>query len=192
MMDVNQGAVSETPVNANDISEETTNANPEDVQVVVPGSKTDPNLLLKSLQEERAEVKRLREELELKSSVPLEDEVESDEGRQLKKLITEQNVRLAQLEREKIFDKVLAQNPLIAENKAEFEQFIEDDENKKLSLPKAATLFLAEKGLTETPRIGLEKSTGGDRVPATPGMTLEEIKDLRENNYRKYIDMVKK
>ena len=194
MMDVNTGAESQTPVHADVISEEPTEVIHEDVTTTVPGSKTDPNLLLKSLQEERAENKRLKEELELKSSVPSIDDVdvESDEGRQLKKLIAETNTRIAQLEREKQFDRVLAENPLIKENKAEFETFLDDDENKRLSLSRAAKLFLTEKGLVgDSPRKGLEKATGGDRVPQTGKMTLEEVKELRETNYRKYSDMVK-
>ena len=53
-------------------------------------------------------------------------------------------------------------------------------------------LFLSENGLIESPRRGLEKPTGGDRTPPLMGMTSEEVKTLRETNYRKYEDMLMK
>jgi hypothetical protein len=63
-----------------------------------------------------------------------------------------------------------------------------------MSLKTAAKVFLTEKGLTgETQRKGLEKPTGGDRTPIVSGtMTAEDAKRLRDTDYRKYSDMVRK
>jgi hypothetical protein len=49
-----------------------------------------------------------------------------------------------------------------------------------------------EKGLLEPVRKGLEKPTGGDRTPLSSGMSTEEVKSLRETDYKKYREMLKK
>jgi len=36
----------------------------------------------------------------------------------------------------------------------------------------------------------LEKPTGGDKIPQKIGMSAEEVKNLRENNYKKYTQML--
>jgi DNA repair exonuclease SbcCD ATPase subunit len=88
---------------------------------------------------------------------------------------------------------VLELHPVLKGEWASFEKFREDPENAKMSLKTAAKVFLTEKGLMgDNQRKGLEKPTGGDRTPVTSGMTAEEVKRLRDTDYRKYSDMVRK
>jgi hypothetical protein len=94
------------------------------------------------------------------------------------------------LEDEKALDKVYAQFPALKEVAAEFEAYKADYPRHKLE--NVAKLFLQEKGLLDTPRIGLEQPTGGTRVAPTSGMTADDVKNLRENNWAKYQDMVSK
>lgn len=89
---------------------------------------------------------------------------------------------------------VLEASPQLKEVWSDFEKWRSDDENKGMTLKTAAKVFLAEKGLIEgqTPRRGLETPTGGDRTPIVSGMSPDEVKRLRETDYRKYREMLKK
>src|SRR3990167_9238978 len=74
-----------------------------------------------------------------------------------------------------------------------FDEFLEDEENKRLSIKKAARLFAAEKGLLEPElkRKGLEKPTGGGQVKPEPGYSADEIRDMMKNDWRKYEKLLK-
>lgn len=88
---------------------------------------------------------------------------------------------------------VMETYPALKEVWSEFEKFRDDPDNKGMSMKTAAKAFMAEKGITSTqPRRGLEKPTGGDRTPISSGMTSEEAKRLRETDYKKYSEMVRK
>ena len=162
-----------------------------------PGAKTEPTELLKSLQEERekrrlAEEKlKLAEENNINSSV-LSDDAWSDEG----KLIVEKYVKplentISSLEEKLALKDIQATYPMLREVSSEFDEFRKEYPRHKLE--NVAKLFLTEKGLLGNQRQGLEKPTGGPKNQKTPGtMTTAEVKDLRENNYRKYVDMLKK
>ena len=169
-------------------------------QSAQPGSKTEPTELLKSLQEER-EKRRLAEEkaklveeenLQLKSSIPSETDAWSDEG----KLIVEKYVRplestISSLEERLALKDIKATYPMLGEVSEEFDEFRKEYPRHKLD--NVAKLFLTEKGLLEPQRKGLEKPTGGPKNQKAPGtMTTSEVKHLRENDYRKYVDMLKK
>lgn len=151
------------------------------------GDKTDPNLLLKSLQEER-ERRRLAEV----KVQELEDSIASvsadDEG------IDSLKIELAEVKRKQQRSEVLESYPQMKEVWSDFEEFRTDPENKGMNMRTAAKAFLAEKGLLENSvaRPGLERQTGGQRVPLSTGMSADDIKNLRENNYRKYLDMLRK
>jgi hypothetical protein len=83
---------------------------------------------------------------------------------------------------------VLDAYPILKDAWNDFESFRADPENQGMSITTAAKAFLIEKDLlTETKRKGLEKNTGGGKraVPST-GTTAEEVKNLRDNNYREY------
>jgi hypothetical protein len=158
------------------------------------GEKTDPNLLLKSLQEER-ERRRLAEEKaklleeQLTSSTP-SDEVFSDEGKALKSHISSIESKLEKLEEEKQLEKIYSQFPDLKSLASEFDTYKQDYPRHKLE--NVAKLFLSEKGLMESPRKGLEKTTGGTRQPISSTMTSDEVKTLRTTNYKKYQDMLMK
>ena len=166
---------------------------PEEITQPVPvGSKTDSELLLKSLQEEREKRRILEQKLkekELESSALSEDDY-SDEGRLLKKEISTLSQEVKSLKEESEFERLVAQYPVLKEKVKEFKVFQADYPRNKME--NVVKLFLSENGLIESPRRGLEKPTGGDRTPPLMGITSEEVKTLRETNYRKYEDMLMK
>lgn len=164
---------------------------PEEIMPSAPGSKTESELLLKSLQEEREKRRVLEEEISsLKSSIP-SDEVFSDEGLALKKQLDAMNEKFSTLEEEKNLEKLYNQYPLLRESADKFVEF-RQAEHPRAKLESVAKLFLAENGLLEPQRKGLEKPTGGTRTPESQGMTVEEVADLRSNNWKKYKDMAAK
>ncbi len=154
-----------------------------------PGSQTDPALLLKSLQEERERRKELEERIELLESSNSSD-IFSDEGKTLQKQIQDSNARIEQLTHESAKKDVFMEHPILKEKLQEFETFLSDPENQGMPLKTAAKAFLVENGLLDAPRKGLEKPTGGDRTPTSTKMTQEEIKTLRETNFKKYQQML--
>ena len=142
-----------------------------------------------ALEEERKKRKDIEAERDaLKSAPPEDSEVYSDEGRVLSKEISTLNEKLRLMERKDARREAESEFPVLRDKKEEFEAFLEDDENKRLSIKKAAKLFLAEKGLlTQDPpeRKGLEKPTSGQN-PSEPGLTDEQKETIRKTNYREY------
>lgn len=181
---------------------EGTNQSPvieEGLTPVPPGSKTDPALLLKSLQEEKEkrrlqdeENKRLLEEIEvLKTSTPPIPEAFSDEGKLLESKILGLTKDLSEVRGELAKKDVLISHPVLKDKWEEFEEFRSNPENKGMNMRTAAKAFLVENGLFEPERKGLEKTTGGSRAPTASGMTAEQIKNLRTTNFKKYQEMLK-
>lgn len=168
----------------------------EEVIPSVPvGSKTNSELLLKSLHEEREKRRILEEEKKLleeklSSSTFSDDEVFSDEGKILKKEISALTEKINSIEEEKSFEKVCSQYPILKEKSEEFKEFCKD--YPKTKLENMAKLYLSENGLFEPSRKGLEKPTGGQRVPVASGMTADDVKTLRETNFKKYQEMIMK
>ena len=167
----------------------------EETTKSVPGEKTDPALLLQSLQEER-EKRRLAEERnrqleeELKPSTPSEDEVFSDEGRAIvQKYVEPLGKKIDSLTDELALKDLQIQYPALKDLLGEFNEYRKDYPRHKLD--NVAKLFLNEKGLIEPTRKGLERQTGGVRTPLTSGMNAEDVKKLRETNYKKYQEMVR-
>lgn len=161
------------------------------------GDKTDPNLLLKSLQEEREKRRVLEEktkELEekLQTSSTLSEEVFSDEGKALEGELKVLKSELSEVKTELAKKDLLISHPILKEKWQEFEEFRADPDNKGMNLRTAAKAYLVENGLLDTPRKGLEKPTGGDRVPLTSGMTSDDVKTLRETNFKKYQELLLK
>lgn len=154
-----------------------------------PGDKTEPNLLLKSLQEERAERKRLEAELEALKQNPTEPQgdVFSEEGKLLKGEIAKLEAKIAASETAKKLESVQQTYPALLDKQNEFDEFLELNPGMKIET--AAKAFLVENDLLETPkpRKGLENASGGGRTPVvSEGMSAEEIDNLRNNNYREY------
>lgn len=170
-----------------------------------PGDKTPKNELLSSLQTEREkrriveEKNRLLEDKINQISSPSLDEVEeededpllSDEGKTLKKEITEVKSKVSNIEKDAEIKKVFGMYPEIKEKEAEFNEYRDKLENLGMPLATAAKAFLAENGLLPGPRKGLEKTTGGDKQTApASGMTAKEVKSLRENDFKEYSRLV--
>lgn len=190
-MDNIQNVVNEPLTPALPSNGETPIVTPEEVTPPAPGSKTPSELLLESLKEEREKRRMLEEEIEsLKSSIP-SDEVFSDEGKAILKRIESFEQKISVLEDERAIEITLNQFPTLREMKSEFLEY-RKSEHPRAKLESVAKLFMAEKGLLEPQRKGLEKPTGGTRTPESQGMTVEEIADLRSNNWKKYKDMVAK
>jgi len=130
------------------------------------------------------EARELKERLELIESTPTVISDDVDYGT-LQREIAEIKGKLAKTE-------VIEKYPVLKDSWKDLESFRETEENKGMNLNTAAKAFLIEKGLLDQPRKGLEKQTGGDRVPVSSGMSSDDAKKLRETNYKKYVEMIKK
>lgn len=156
------------------------------------GSQTPPENLYAALAEER----RLRKEAEDKLNTivttnSFEPEVVSDEGKLLKGQIDTMAAKIGQLEDEKILEKLCVQYPVLKENLDKFNEF-RQAEHPRAKIESAAKIYLAENGLLEGRRVGLENPTGGPRSPVSTGMTASDVENLRKNNWKKYTDMLSK
>lgn len=158
---------------------------------IVPGSATDHGLLLASLQDERKKRRELEAELELLRSSTSSD-ISTDEGKALQKQIIEQDIKIQNLLKENTRKDIFVEYPLLKEKAIEFETFLANPDNAGMNIKTAAKAFLIENGMLEAPRKGLEKTTGGARVPPSTGMSVQEIAHLRETNFKKYQDMLEK
>lgn len=154
-----------------------------------PGSQTPESNLLAALKEERAKRKELEDKLNNQTTTP--DEIYSDEGRALKNHITSLEAKIEAIEEEKNLERLYNQYPLLREKASEFNEYREAN-HPRAKLESVVKLFLVENGLLEPVRRGLESPTGGPRVPVSDKMTQEDIKNLRETDFRKYSDMLKK
>lgn len=163
---------------------------------VLSGDKTPPNLLLKSLQEERAKVKALEVEIENIKSTFSAEEIFSDEGKALKGYISKLQDKISVLSDEAVKRDLLSEHPVLKEAWTDFEEFRNHPDNAGMKLKTAAKAFLNEKGLLETDiktRPALERSTGGPKTAPSDGtMTADDVKNMRLNNPKKYFEMVKK
>lgn len=125
------------------------------------------------------------------TTLPTDDEIMSDEGRLLKRELESFKTELGELKQENTKKDVMIAHPELKEKWSDFEEFRLLPDNKGMNMRTAAKAFLIEKDMVEPKRVGLEKQTGGPRTPAPIGMTQEQVKDLRENNFEKYRQMVK-
>ncbi len=153
---------------------------PKDTPAVVvpddtlPGEKTPPHLLLKSLQEERDKVTKLEGELKIAKE---NGGASSPEVQQLQSQINDLNETLAVRD-------VVDANPVLKGKEADFKEFRKSYPG--VSIEAAAKLYVSEKGLGSTARKGLEQHTGGTREVPKQGYTAEDIADLRKNNWKLY------
>ena len=155
------------------------------------GDKTPSHLLLKSLQEERQKVKELEETINQLKSSPTSEDVFSDEGKVLDSKIKTLENELSTLRTESSRKDVLITYPVLKDKWSEFEEFRNNPENKGMNMRTAAKSFLVENGFFEPTRQGLEKPTGGAGTPSPTSMTADDVKTLRETNWRKYQELVK-
>ncbi len=154
-----------------------------------PGSQTDSVLLLQSLQDEREKRRKLEERIILLETAALSD-TDKSELAALKSQVQESNSKLDTLTQDNVKKDILITNPILGEKWAEFETFRADPDNQGMNLKTAAKAFLVENGLLDARRPGLEKTTGGPRTLVSTKMTHDEIKHLRETNFKKYQDML--
>lgn len=138
----------------------------------------------------RKEEARLRKEAEAKlhslsSSTP-SDEVEDDEVVEEVEDDETLNQRVKRLEKENLF----MRHPELSDKKDEFEEFL--TENPEYPLESAAKVFKAEHGLypAAPARPGLERGTGGPKTAPQSGFTPAQLKELRENHPRKYLEYI--
>lgn len=161
----------------------------EAVVTTQPGEKTDSALLLKSLQEEREKRRLAEEEIANLKATPQND-VFSDEGLALKKEIDAIKATQALKDEREALSGLQSQFPAIKDKAAEFENF--RSENPGMKLETAAKAFLVENDLFEKPaRKGLERQSGGGRTAPKEGMSVEDVADLRVNNFRKYSQLLR-
>lgn len=169
-------------------TQETETTETETPQEAGAGTKTDSALLLKSLQQERDKRRQLEARLqELETSVS--SDTFSDEG--VQKEVRELRQELSQVKSELTKKDILISHPVLKDKWEELEEFRLLDENKGMNLRTAAKAFLVENGLLDAPRKGLERPTGG-KPTLTPGMTAEDVKNLRQTNYKKYQELLAK
>ena len=188
MVDVNIGAESQAPAGGSVIPQESPVVPEEAAGTPKAGAKTAPNLLLKSLQDER-EQRRIAEARVQELEESITSSVSSDTGDEDLSVIKSE---VADLKRRLQKSDVLEAYPELKDKWADFEEFRADPENKGMNMKTAAKSFLVEKGLIETKRQGLEKPTGGTRAPLSSGMSVDEVKTLRETNYKKYVELLGK
>lgn len=147
-----------------------------------PGSKTPETNLLAALHEERRLRKEAEDKLNNLTTTTHSDEVFSDEGKALKSQIDSLQELIERKDLEEKF-------PALKELSQEFSEFKKDYPRHKGE--NIAKIFLQEKGMLEPKRKGLESPTGG-RAPVASDMTVDEVKHLRETDYRRYADLLKK
>lgn len=112
--------------------------------------------------------------------------VPSEDNDRVKELENE----VSQIKTDLTKSKVLETYPMLKDKWEDLESFRQLPENKGMNLYTAAKAFLIEKGLLDAPRKGLEDPSGGPRTPVKTSMSAEEVKALRESNYKEYIRML--
>ena len=156
------------------------------------GSQTPQENLYAALAEERRLRKAAEDKLNnMNTTTPFEPEFVSDEGKLLKGELDTMAAKIRQLEDEKSLEKLCAQYPVLKENLDKFNEF-RQAEHPRAKIESAAKIYLAENGLLESRRVGLENPTGGTRAPVNTGMTADDVANLRKNNWKKYQDMLSK
>ena len=105
--------------------------------------------------------------------------------------LAELNAKVNRIEEDKQVDSALAKFPILADKKAEFDEFRKEYPGTKIE--NVAKIFLAENDLLEEPakRKGLER--GGTRkvAPETGKMSADDVKRLRTENGREYLKLVR-
>ncbi len=96
--------------------------------------------------------------------------------------------RIKALEEGGELDKIVSENPVLADKNEEFGEF--RDNNPHLSPQEAKAVFLANEGVSDETPVGLEKPTSGPKKLSTSGFTPEQIEDIRIKEPRRYERLV--
>lgn len=138
--------------------------------------------------------KEAKAELESLSTKSSDEGQHSDEGLALKKEIEELRGVITQQNSTIEIDKLQSSHPELKDRMEDFKTFQENPDNQGMSLKTQAKAFLIENDLykSATPkRKGLESTLGSKGKVAPSGyMTSEEAKRLRENDSRKYMQLL--
>ncbi|MBI5573488.1 MAG: hypothetical protein HY919_02910 [Elusimicrobia bacterium] len=169
------------PISEDDKLASGVNGQEEPQASVQAGDKTPPNLLLKSLQDEREKVRQLEEELNSLKSSNFSETPEIDALR----------ATIDSIQNKLMKTEILETYPVLKDKWQEFEEFHALPENSAMPVKTAAKAFIAEKELNVPVRLGLERPTSGRAMPTDGKMTPEDIADMRKNNFRKYQELLK-
>lgn len=138
----------------------------------------------------KAEEKAKELELKIQSleEAPDDDEEVSEKTTsELKEL----RRKLTEMEEKRDLDTLYAEFPVLNQKLDEFDEYRQ--ENPGMPLKTAAKAFLAEKDLLGQTRQnpGLEPARGGVKTPPSSGkMSADDVKHLRENNFKEYRRLV--
>ena len=157
-------------------------------------SLTQKNVELQAQKEHWRE--KYERDITLKSTEPEPSEdldVFSDEGKALKGDIKALNEKLRTVERREARREAETEFPFLKDKKEEFDAFLEDEENSRISIKRAAKLFAAENDLLnpEPVRKGLEQPTGGGQSAPETKLSTEEAEEIRKTDYRRYEKLIK-
>lgn len=188
-------ANNEEAVDSENDTEETTTEEEEETSTKESLEDKPPagHVPYQALKEEREKRKALEEEIStLKSSISSDEEQDedSDEAKRVKEL----TARLDTFERKETLRELETTHPYLKDKSDEFNEFLEDEENKNIPLHKAAQLFLAEKGQLSgetSERKGNEKPTGGPTAAPQTGLSTDEVERLRTQDFKQYEKLVR-
>lgn len=173
-------------------------AKPEPPAPPKPPQDFVPHGALERERAKRAEAERLLNEAnarlaELESGNAPSSEVFSDEGKAIMDTVKNLQQQIAGFQRREEMAQIIGVFPQLAEKRAEFDTFVATKPG--YSLQDAAQLFIVESGIIvdepPKPRKGVERPTGGSRLPPKTGMSADEVDDLRINHPRKFAQMIR-
>lgn len=162
----------------------------------------------KKFSDSAREVQRLLEEDKLKNqriaeleaqvgkpTASYEDDIYSDEGKLLLKKQQETEAKLNRLLAEKQLEEdinhVKSKFPELTGQEKSFREYTE--KYPGVDAETLAKSFLFDMDVEKKPRKGLEKPSGGTKVPASgEGFTAEEVARIRETDEKRYLELIKK
>lgn len=166
--------------------EEQQQLTPEEIQELKRKAEVSSQNFERAKKAEEAK-RALEKELEELRSTQFEDPEDP-----VQRKLHEIEQKIASLAGEKEFESIITKYPVIKDKIDDFNTFKIDYPGVKLE--NIAKLFLAEHDLLTEPikRKGLEKAGGGQRViPKAGKMSAEDVKRLREENFKEYTKLVR-
>lgn len=189
MLEPNEGGLPPAPIVTDDPPEVPEHGEPE-TPTPEPPKGGIPYKQYHDLLTEKKDLERQIETLTNNPPPPSADL--SEEGQAIvERYVKPLETKIGGLEDQIAVKDLVIEFPQLKPFQAEFEEYRQAYPRHKLA--NVAKLFLQEKGLLESaPRPGLEKPTGGPKIQPKTGMSVEEVRNLRENNPKKYAEMVRK
>jgi hypothetical protein len=153
----------------------------------LPGEKTDPVLLLDSLQKERDKRKTAEDALAQAKADLLK--AQEGNGTASKEEVETLQGQIDVLTENLALKDLVEAHPVLKGHESEFTEFCKAYPG--VTKDAAVKLFISEKDLEPTKRKGFAPVTGGPREPLKEGYSAEEIADLRKNDFRRYSRLVR-